>query len=104
MANLSRSGRIPTRRHRADVHHMDESRAPSHQFALKVDGRNHVDIRLMNRREIGIIEQKNIVGVDALVFLESLDTPFGLKNGGRTTAASSASGGSEVTVNHRPRA
>ena len=73
VADLSGARRVAARRHRADVHDMDKGRAPAHQPVPKMNRRNHVDIRLMDRRQIRIVEQKNIVGVDAAVIFKPLD-------------------------------
>ncbi len=74
VTNFRRPRRIAPRRHGADVHDVDEGRAPADQLAAKMDGRDHIHIGLMNRRDIGIVEQKDIVGMNtAAVIFEALD-------------------------------
>ncbi len=73
MANFRGPRRVAARRHGADIHHMDKGRAPSDQSAAKMNRRDQVHIRLMDRRQIGIVEQKNIVGMNAAVVFKALD-------------------------------
>ena len=48
----------------ADIVHVHETGAPGHQFAPVVNGRHQVDIRGMQGRGVGVVEQEHVPGVD----------------------------------------
>src|SRR5215467_1300502 len=76
---------------------MDKGRAPAYQVALIVDRRNHVDIRLVNRRHVRIVEQKNVVGINSAIS-EALDDPLNGKTGARNVPAHGVARGQDITI------
>jgi hypothetical protein len=52
---------------------MDEGRAPADEPILVVNGCDEIDVRLVDGSDVGIVEQKHVVGVDAAVFPEAFD-------------------------------
>src|SRR5262249_21935106 len=46
--------------HGPDIGYVDEARAPRHQLAAVMDRRNKIDVRRMQGRGVGIVEQEQI--------------------------------------------
>ena len=72
VANLRGPGRVAARGHGADVHHVDEGGAPGDAAAFVVDRGDDVDVRLVDGRHVRVVQEEDIVGVDALALLEPL--------------------------------
>ena len=48
----------------ADIVHVHETGAPGHQFPPVVDGSHQVDVRGMQGRGVGVVQQEHVPGVD----------------------------------------
>ncbi|MNV37064.1 hypothetical protein D3C71_1285670 [compost metagenome] len=68
--DVGRLGTEAARVHRANVIHVHETGAPCHELAVGMDGRNQVDVRGVQRRGVGIVQEKDVSFVDA-----SLEAP-----------------------------
>ena len=91
-------GGIAARRHGADVHHMDERRAPTDQAAFHVDGRDEVDVRLMDGRHVGIVQEEDIVLVHPIIFGKTLLDPFDCESGAGHVPGHGLTGGQDLAV------
>ena len=98
MTNFRGPRRVAARRHGADIHHMDEGRAPSDQSTAKMNRRDQIHIRLMDRRQIGIVKQKNIVGMNPRRVFKALDDPFDRKAGAGDMPAHGVPGRQNIAI------
>src|SRR5262249_37828674 len=98
VTDLSGARGVAAGRHRADVHHMHEGRAPAHELALQMNGRDQVNIRLMDRGYIGIIEQKDIIGMDATVVFKLFDDSLNGKTRAGDVPTHGIAGGQNIAL------
>src|ERR671925_2082196 len=98
MEDLACARRIATRRHSADVHHMHEGSAPGYELTAIVDGAEHIDVGLVDRCQIRIVENKNVVGFDLASVAEAFDDSFDRYAGAGHMPAGGFAGGEDFTV------
>ena len=89
---------IAARGHGADVHHVDERGAPCDETPLHVDGGDEVDVGLMHRRDVGIVQEEDVVLVHAVVFGEALDDPLHREAGAGHVPGHGLAGGQNLAV------
>src|SRR5215475_8323646 len=83
---FSRVRRVAAGSDSADVADMNEGRAPTHERALMVDRRDDINVRIVNRGEIGIVQQKDIVGKNFFL-AEAFDDPLDREAGANHVVA-----------------
>ena len=98
LTDLPGAGGVASGRHGPDVHHVDKGGAPAHDLVLVMDGGYHVQVGLVDRGHIGVVEQKKVVGVDIPFLPEPLDNALdGVPRAGNVPQHVHA-GGEDVTI------
>ena len=75
MEDFRSAGGVSAWGHGPDIPEVDEGAAPPNDDAVIVERGDLVDVGLIDRCLIGIVEKKDIIGVNTVV-AESLDDPF----------------------------
>ena len=97
MKDLGGVRRVSPRRQGADVVHVHEGGAPGHQPPAVVDGRDDVDVGLMDGGQVGIVQKEHIVLEDVLR-REPLDDAFHRVAGADHVLSQGGAGGKDLPV------